>query len=69
MNNSNEMIKSNKIIYQLHIDDLQVVATEILQRELTPEELETIALKLADRIDWYDTISMVIRENFEKSEN
>ena len=55
----------DKIIYQLLIDDLQIVATEILQRKLTPEELETIASKLADRIDWYDTISIVIRENCE----
>jgi len=58
---SNSM--SNKIIYQLLIDDLQIVATEIIQRKLTPEELESIATKLADRIDWFDTISVVIREN------
>lgn len=56
---------SDKIIYQLLIDDLQIVATEILQSKLTPEELESIATKLADRIDWYDTISIVIRENLE----
>ena len=55
----------DKIIYKLVIDDLQLVATEILQRKLTPEELETFATKLADQIDWYDTISIVIRENFE----
>ena len=65
MNTSNDKIMNDKIIYQLHIDDLQIVATEILQRKLTPEEIEIIATKLADRIDWYDTISMVIRENFE----
>lgn len=59
------MIMSDKIIYQLLIDDLQIVATEILKRKLTPEEIETIATKLADRIDWYDTISIVIRENLE----
>ena len=58
---------SDKIIYQLFIDDLQIVATEILQRKLTPEELELISIKLADRIDWYDTISMVIRENIEQT--
>ena len=55
----------DKIIYQLRIDDLQVVAMEIIQRKLTSEELETIATKLANRIDWYDAISMVIGENFE----
>ena len=60
---SNSM--SDKIIYQLLIDDLQIVATEIIQRKLTPEELVTIATKIADRIDWYDTISTVIRENYQ----
>ena len=58
---------SDKIIYQLHINYLQIVATEILQRKLTPEELETIATKLADRINWYNTISVVIRENIEQT--
>lgn len=56
---------SNNIIYQLVIDDLQFVATETINRKLTPHEIEIIATKIADRIDWYDTISMVIRENFE----
>ncbi len=65
MNTSNEMIMSDKIIYQLVISDLQFVATETINRKLTPNEIETIATKIADRIDWYDTISMVIRENFE----
>ena len=69
MNTSNEMIMNDKIIYQLNIDDLQIVATEILQWKLTSEEIEMIAKKLADRIDWYETISMVMRENFEKTEN
>ena len=69
MNTSNEMNMSDNIIYQLVIDDLQFVATETINRKLTPDEIETIASKIADRIDWYDTISMVIRENFEKTEN
>ena len=59
------MIMIDKIIYQLVIDDLQLVATETINRNLTLHEIETIASKIADRIDWYDTISMVIRENFE----
>ena len=69
MNTSNEMNMSDNIIYQLVIDDLQFVATETINRKLTPDEIETIASKIADRIDWYDTISMVISENFEKTEN
>ena len=65
MNIINDISNSmrDKIIYQLFIDDFQIVATEIIQRKLTPEELETIATKLADQIDWYNSISVVIREN------
>lgn len=54
-----------KIIYQLVIDDLQVVSMETINRKLTLDEIETISIKIADRIDWFDTISTVIRENFE----
>lgn len=55
---------NDKIIYQLVIKDLQVVALEILKRELTHDEIESISKKISDSIDWYDNISIVIRENF-----
>jgi len=53
---------SDKIIYQLVIEDLQFVATETINRKLTLDEIETISTKIADRIDWFDTISIVIRK-------
>ena len=59
---------SNNIIYQLVIDDLQLVAMEILNRKLTPSEIETKSIKIADRIDWYDAISSAISDNFKQSE-
>lgn len=56
---------NDKIIYQLLIDDLQVVSMETINRKLTLGEIETISIKISDRIDWFDTISIVIKENFE----
>ena len=56
---------SKKIIYQLVIDDVQTVAMETINRELTLIEIETIKEKIADMIDWFDAISGVISENFE----
>jgi len=56
---------NDKIIYQLLIDDLQVVSMETINRMLTLDEIETISIKISDRIDWFDTISTVIKDNFE----
>lgn len=56
---------SKKIIYQLVIDDLQEAAMETINRKLTLDEIETIREKIADRIEWFDAISGVIRESFE----
>jgi hypothetical protein len=36
---------SDKILFLLAIDDLQVVALEILKRELTHDEIESISKK------------------------
>ena len=58
---------SKKIIYQLVINDLQLVAMEILNRKLTPSEIQIISIKIADRIDWHDAISSVISDNFKQS--
>ena len=55
---------NDKIIYQLLIDDLQVVSMVTINRMLTLDEIETISIKISDRIDWFDTISSVIKENF-----
>ncbi|MFZ4402070.1 MAG: hypothetical protein ACOYO1_18720 [Bacteroidales bacterium] len=59
---------SKKIIYQLVINDLQLVAMEILNRKLTPSEIQIISIKISDQIDWYDAISSVISDNIKQSE-
>ena len=56
---------NDKIIYQLLIDDLQVVSMETINRMLTLDEIETISQKISDSIYWYDIISTVIGKNFE----
>jgi hypothetical protein len=56
---------NKKIIYQLVIADVQEVAKETINRKLTLDEIETIKEKIAERIDWFDAISCVIKENFE----
>ncbi len=58
----------NKIIYQLTTEDIQRVAVETINRELTVLELFSITDKIAERIPWYDVISEVITETFDKNE-
>ncbi len=52
----------NKTIYQLTTEDVQTVAQEEIERELTPEEIENIKDSIAEKIPWYDAISAAITE-------
>ena len=52
----------NKTIYQLTTEDVQTVAQEEIERELTPEEIENIKDSIAEKIPWYDAISDSITE-------
>ncbi len=58
----------NKIIYQLTTEDIQRVAVETIDRELTVLELFSITDKIAERIPWFDVISEIITETFDKNE-
>ncbi|MBW7886830.1 MAG: hypothetical protein H3C35_00540 [Bacteroidetes bacterium] len=58
-------MRSDKVIYSLCIQDIQVVALEILDRKLTKEELDKVLGPIADRISWYDVIEDVITQEIE----
>ncbi|MFQ3599464.1 MAG: hypothetical protein SNJ55_10430 [Chloroherpetonaceae bacterium] len=55
-----------KIIYQLTVEDLQNVANEELNRDLTEEEIKLLEDKIGDYIDWYEIISSAISNNIQK---
>lgn len=54
-------MKSSKIIYSLNIEDVQNVAEQEIERELTKKELKIVEDKVGDYIDWYGAIEMTIR--------
>lgn len=62
----------NKIIYRLMTEDVQEVARDVLQRDLTTLEMKSIVDQLTESISWFDIISDVlsdvIGENFDKNE-
>lgn len=51
-----------KIIYQLTVADIQNVAMQELDRELTADEIELVSERVAYYIPWYDAISEAISE-------
>jgi len=57
-----------KIIYQLTIDDVQSVANQEIERELTKDEIEIIQDSIAKKIDWYSAIANAINEKIIKQE-
>ena len=51
-----------KIIYQLTVKDIQEVANQELERELSLEEIELIQTRISEKIHWYDAIAESIDE-------
>jgi hypothetical protein len=52
----------DQIIYQLTVEDMQNVALEELDEELSLEEMKNIEDLIAKRIDWYGAIADAINE-------
>ena len=58
-----------KTIYQFTTEDVQTVARQEIERELTPGEIENIKDSIAEKIPWYDAISDAISDVLISSEN
>ena len=54
--------KMNKVIYQLTIEDVQEVALQELERELSAKEIKKLIDPIAEKIPWYDVIADAINE-------
>ena len=55
-------MKNNKIIYSLNVEDIQTVALQEIERNLSSKEIEKIEKSIADKINWYDVIADSINE-------
>ncbi|HLE26345.1 MAG TPA: hypothetical protein VI935_11975 [Thermodesulfobacteriota bacterium] len=60
------MNKKSKVIYSINIEDLQTVAEQELERELTDEEIKDVEKRLGDYIDWYGAIASTLNEAIKK---
>lgn len=54
--------KKDKVIYQLTIEDIQNVADQELERELSSQEIDLLIARIAEKIHWYDAIAETINE-------
>jgi hypothetical protein len=46
----------------VNVEDIQTVAEQELERELTDEEIKIVEDRLGDYIDWYGSIASVLGE-------
>ena len=60
------MNKESKVIYSVNVEDLQTVAEQELERELTDEEIKDVEKRLGDYIDWYGAIASTLNEAIKK---
>ena len=56
------MKNNDTIIYSLNIDDIQEVAVQELDRELTYDEIRKLVDPIAKKVSWYDVIAEAINE-------
>ena len=55
----------DRVIYQLTEEDLQTVSNDLLDRNLTEQDVSLLEEKIGNYIDWYNIIEDVIRLNIE----
>jgi len=57
-----------QIIYSLTVEDIQTVAEQELERELSTEEIKKITEVIPEKINWYDAIANAINEKITASQ-
>ncbi|HCC78017.1 MAG: hypothetical protein A2X25_00360 [Chloroflexi bacterium GWB2_49_20] len=50
------MKDKNEIVYSLNIEDIQTIAFQEMDRELSDAEIEKVKDLIGEKINWYDAI-------------
>jgi hypothetical protein len=56
------MKNKNDIVYSLNVEDIQTVAVQEMDRELTNDEIEKVKNLIGEKINWYDAVLVSIEE-------
>lgn len=51
---------ATKTVYELSIEHVQLVASEVLERELTSDEITAVGDAVGDYLDWFQAIENAI---------
>jgi hypothetical protein len=51
---------NEETVYKISVEDLQQVAKEVLEQELTSEEIAAVGNAVGDYIDWFQAIENAI---------
>lgn len=55
--------RNARIVYSINVSDIQEVANEVLERDLTKEEVILVEESVSDYIDWFQAIENAIRKH------
>lgn len=59
----------NKVIYSLSEEDIQTVALQEIERNLSSNEIKEVKELIAEKIKWYDIIAEAIDEKINMLSN
>jgi len=54
---------TDRIIYSINVGDIQEVANQVLERDLTKEEVVLVENSVGDYLDWFQAIENSILEH------
>jgi len=59
-------MKGMNIVYSINVQDVQDVAQREFDRELNDKEMESVAAKLGEHIDWYEAVNTAVAQTIRK---
>jgi len=54
---------NNRIVYSISVGDIQEVAKQVLERDLTEKEVILVEESVGDYIDWFQAIENALRKH------
>ncbi len=61
-------MKRTDILYSINVQDVQDVAQREFDRELNDKEIESVAAKLGEYIDWFEAVNTAVAQTVRKGE-
>jgi hypothetical protein len=67
INGGRRQMKRMNILYSINVQDVQDVAQREFDRKLNDKEMESVADKLGEYIDWYEAVNSAVAQTIQKS--